>query len=290
MSTTIAYARGEEEFSRRTGLKGTSVLKDPDGKNIEYMFSTPTAGLSSTTLLLENGLGSPLESWDWINFLLKEDFNILRYHRRGYARTKSLLRPAALIEQLLSEVAPEGPIIVAAHSLGALITSNMLAESFELSRRVKTVVILDGTDSDLLDADRRLPRRLGQFKQMAMQEAFADVLGVNRWVPSKFERDVEYRPDVQRAFVITSTSVRTQIATVREYLHESTAGQSHLARQNVAKHVISASDNVEQQERLATKIGASFAQVPLSSHRSIIGKIQSAQIVADRIRRASDGS
>jgi len=288
VSATMAYARGEEEFSRRAGLKGTSIAVDSEGRNIEYTFSTPTAGTAKTTLVLENGLGSPLESWDWIVFLLKEDVNILRYHRRGYARTKSRLRPARILEQLLSDLAPTGPIVIAAHSLGALVTANALTESGDLAARANGVVVIDGTDSDLLDGDRDTPQRSARFKQLAMQEALADVLGVNRWVPSKFERDVEYRPDVQRAFVITTTSVRTQIATVREYQHEPTAGQANLALMTVPKHVIAASDNVEQQGILAAKLGASFSQVPLSSHRSIIGKLQSAQIVADRIRETFD--
>ena len=284
VSATMAYARGEEEFSRRAGLKGTSVVPDQEGRKIEYLFSTPTTGRAPTTLLLKNGLGSPLESWDWISFLLKEEFNILRYHRRGYARTKSRLRPAQIVEQLVCEKAPDEEIVIVSHSLGSLVAANMLAESAELSRRVTAIMIIDGTDSDLLDDDRESPQRSGRFRQLAMQEALADVLGVNRWVPSKFERDVEYRPDVQKAFVITTTSVRTQIATIREYLHEPTCGQTHLAQLAISKHVVSASDNVEQQEKLAAKIGATFSQVPLSSHRSIIGKLQSAQIVAARIR------
>lgn len=284
VSATLSFARGEEEFRRRAGLKGTAVLPDRDGRNIEYSYSK-CARDSRPLLLLENGLGSPLESWDWIEYVLKGEFNVLRYHRRGYARTKSRQRPAEIVERLLDELSPEGPIVIIGHSIGALVAANMLAESKKIAERTSAVIAVDGTDADLLDEDRRVPQRVGRFKQLAIQESIANVLGVNRWVPNKFERDVEYRPDVQRAFVTATTSVRTQVASVREYANESTRGQNALANSVTPVHVIAASDNVPQQRALADKLGGELSVVPESSHRSIIGRLPHAEAVARVIRQ-----
>lgn len=283
-SGVLALARGEEEFRRRAGLKGTSVLLDGDGRAIEYVLSRAGSTRTRPVLLLENGLGSPLESWDWIEYLLKDEVDILRYHRRGYARTKSRRRPAEIVERLVVELAPGQPIIIAGHSLGALVAANVVAQSEAIEERLKALFVIDGTDGELLDEDRTTPERVGRFRQMALQEAVGQVLGVNRWVPSKFERDVEYRPDVQRAFVIATTSVRTQIASLREYLHESTDGQVALSSSTIPVHVVSASDNVPQQTRLAQRLNAELSVVPGSSHRSIIGRLSCATVVADRIR------
>lgn len=286
VSATLSFARGEEEFRRRAGLKGTHVLKDRDGRNIEYTYSK-CGRESRPVLLLENGLGSPLESWDWVEYVLKDEFNILRYHRRGYARTKSTHTPAAIVERLLEHVAPEGPIVIAGHSMGALIAANMLLASSHIAERTNAVIVIDGTDADLLEEDRRVPQRIGRFKQLALQESIAQILGVNRWVPNKFERDVEYRPDIQRAFVVATTSVRTQIASTREYLTEPTRGQNALAEAATPVRVISASDNVPQQRALAEKLNAELSVVPESSHRSIIGRLPHASVVARVIREAS---
>lgn len=286
VSATLSFARGEEEFRRRAGLKGTHILKDREGRNIEYSFSKCSRE-SRPLLLLENGLGSPLESWDWVEYLLKDDFNILRYHRRGYARTKSRQTPAAIVERLLEVVAPDGPVVIAGHSMGALIAANMILGSRTIASRTNAVIVVDGTDAELLDEDRRVPQRVGRFKQLAIQESIAQILGVNRWVPNKFERDVEYRPDVQRAFVAATTSVRTQVASVREYLTEPTRGQDALRSARTPVRVISASDNVPQQRTLAAKLEAEFSVVPESSHRSIIGRLPHAAVVAQVIREAS---
>lgn len=239
---------------------------------------------SKPIVICENGLGSPLESWDWIEEELCEDFPVLRYHRRGYARTKSRLRPAQLLETLLREIAPGRPIIFLSHSIGALIAANAINESEELRDRVVGLYMLDGTDARLLKASRDSPPSIGQYRQMTMQEMLASVTGLNRWTVSKIERDVEYRPDIQRSYLVTSGGVRTLLSAQAEYLQEPLNGQEQLVDFQIALHVLAAADKVQQQENLAQHLGASFGVIDGSAHRSIIGRFHCAREVVRQVR------
>lgn len=279
VSSGMSYVRTQEERARRLGIKGTSVLLDQEGSSIEYLYSEAET-TSRTTLVLENGLGAPLECWDWIRYLLSDDFNILCYHRSGYARTDSRARPGQLLEALLQHCSPQGPIVFCSHSIGSLVTGNALAESEYLRNRARAVVVLDGTDAVLLDADRRSRRRVERFKQDSLRRMLGTVTGMNRWVTSPPERDVEYRPDIQRAYVSFIGSIRTIRTAQQEYLHEPTEGQEFLAALDLERVVLSAADNVDQQQTLADRLNARFQAVSLSSHRSIIGKLPCAEQVA----------
>lgn len=288
LSSGMAYIRHHEELIRRSGLKGTQLVNGHCGKPIEYIFSPPDEGTAAPTVIFENGLGSPLESWDWVRYLLKGKLGTVQYHRRGYGRTESLQRPAAMVETIMSKHAPAGPIVLVSHSIGALVSANLLSESKALRSRTQALIIVDGTNGVLLDEDRNTPGRIGTFRQTAIQEGLAHVLGVNRWAPSKLERDVEYRPDIQRAFLTTGSRPKTQFAALREYLTEPTAHQRNVSSYGVKQLVVAAEDNVTQERELAEQIGATFTSVPASSHRSIIGKIQCAEILASIVQEVAD--
>ncbi|GAT88444.1 pimeloyl-ACP methyl ester carboxylesterase [Paenarthrobacter nicotinovorans] len=288
LSSVMAYVRHHEELIRRGGLKGTQLLNDDHGSPIEYIYTPAATGPGAPIVILENGLGSPMESWDWVRYLLKGQVGVIQYHRRGYGRTKSAQRPAVIMDRILQEHDLKGPVVLAAHSIGALVSANALAESEELRSRTEALIILDGTNGVLLDEDRNTPGRIGTFKQTAMQEALASTLGVNRWAPSKLERDVEYRPDIQRAFLTTGARPSTQVAALREYLTESTANQRKVSSYEIRQFVVAAEDNITQQRELAEQLGASFSHVPASSHRSIIGKLQCAEVVASIIQQVAN--
>ncbi|MBN9327023.1 MAG: hypothetical protein BGO38_09825 [Cellulomonas sp. 73-145] len=285
VSAAVAQIRQEEDFARRAGLKGTSVITDPEGRAIEYKYVAPD-GPTRAVAVLENGLGAALEGWDWVTReLRKQGIGVLTYHRRGYARTKSQKRPAQLLEQLLRQCAPEGPVLFVSHSIGALITANALAESAYLRDRAAGAVVVDGTDADLLAEDRRSPQRLGRFRQSTVLEILGSVTGLNRWVQSPTERDVEYVPDVQRAFLTTGSAPTTLLAAHREYRTEPTSGQAALAASGLPATVLAAADNIEQQRELATKLGAKFEVIEASSHRSIIGRPACAHDVCEAVGR-----
>lgn len=281
VSASLAFVRHEEEFARRLGLKGTSVIDDGEGKNIEYELSIKPG---ATAIVFESGLGSPLESWDWVWQSLRPHFTMLRYHRSGIGRSTSRLRPAQMVELLLSRFVPEGPVLMVSHSIGAVVAANIVAESDTLLSRLKGIYMVDATDAELLLRERATPASVGQYHQMTLQELLAAALGTNRWTVNKIERDVAFLPDAQRAYVVTSAMPRTLLAAQREYDREPANNQLLLANLPIARHVLAASDNVKQQQKLAQRLHADFYVVPGSSHRSILGKPTPAAVVAQIVQ------
>jgi pimeloyl-ACP methyl ester carboxylesterase len=282
-SMVMAQVRFSEENARRHGLKGTAVMTDRDGRDIEYLHR-PSALPSRGTILFENGLGDPLEVWDWICTELAQDFDTIRYHRSGYFRTTSKLRPGQIVQDVLEGLAPSGPVYVVAHSIGALVAANWLSESPELMERIPVLVIVDGTDADLLSSDRTSHGRAARFKQATWQQVLSAVTGMDRWTPNKIQRDVEYRPDIQQAFVTSLSNPKAKLTSVREYLGEPLEGQSKISRSPLRKLVIGSEENSKQQLRLAKKYGAGLVAVPASTHRSIIGSPVHARTVAAAVR------
>ncbi|MEV5985547.1 alpha/beta hydrolase [Streptomyces sp. NPDC052051] len=287
VSAYISYIQMEEEYTRRHGLKGTSVVDGPDGRGIEYTFTSRGHGAHTPVVVLESGLGAPLESWDWVADLLAEDFRILRYHRSGYWRSKSTSRPAGMLEHLLHRYAPDGDVILCGHSMGALAAMNAFAESAYLRGRTRALHIVDGTDAVLLDEDRASKRRVGRYNQDTARRMLGAVLGTTRWLTSPAERELEYRPDIQLAYLASMSSPQMLLTARREYLNEPTHGQQFLANSDVRRLVISAGNNAEQQKKLSQRIAADFHVVPESGHRSIVAKRPFAKQVARVIQENS---
>lgn len=283
-SMVMAQVRFSEEDARRRGLKGTAVTMDPNGRDIEYLYRQGRSE-SIGTIVFENGLGDPLEVWDWVRAELPE-FHTVAYHRSGYFRTRSAHRPGAILGHLLRTLAPPTPLYVVGHSIGALIAANWLAEEPELRDRVSAFIAIDGTDADLLQIERTSKDRVARFKQATLQQIISSVTGLDRWTPNKTQRDVEYRPDIQQAFVTSLSNPRTKLTSVREYLDEPFTGQQWIARSAIKKVVIGSAENANQQLRLAEKYDSAYFAVPGSTHRSIIGAPEHARAVAAIIREA----
>ncbi|RBM19624.1 alpha/beta fold hydrolase [Streptomyces sp. PT12] len=287
VSTFVAATRRQEEARRRRAPGGTSVLADRIGGEIEYVLSGPPPAGGCPVIVCENGLGSPLESWDWIVQELQEEFTLLRYHRRGYARTSSVHRPAALIESLLEGLFGSVPVLCfVSHSIGSLVTANVLHESPRLRQRTKAVFTIDGTDATLLETARNSPEGLGRYRQMSIQEGLASVTGLSWWTVNKMAIDVNYRARVQESYLVEASHPRTLFVAHREYLNEPLIGQEALASYEFDRHVIAAGDNVTQQRELAKRTAADFSFIEKSNHRSIIGKITFARTVARTVRDA----
>ncbi|MEV7923396.1 MULTISPECIES: alpha/beta hydrolase [unclassified Kitasatospora] len=280
VSAYLSYIRLEEEYTRRSGLKGTSLIQGPDGLAIEYALDAGELGPTAPVAVLESGLGAPLESWDWVAGLLSRRFRVLRYHRSGYWRSKSGLRPAQSVEFLLQQLAPEGDVVLCGHSIGALTAMNVAAESAYVRERATVLHIVDGTDAVLLGEDRGSKRRVARYNQDTARRLLGSALGTTRWLTSPTERELEYRPDIQRAYLASISSPQVLLAARQEYLHEPLAGQDFVAAGPLRRVVISAANNTEQQRKLSERVAADFHVVPASSHRSIIAKPALAQQTA----------
>lgn len=266
----MAAVRFSEESMRRNGLKGTQTISDGRGKTIEFDFHS-SEDSAKPILIFENGLGDPLECWDWIVGELRGRYRMLRYHRSSYFRTTSQGSSTQILETLLRELAPNGDLHFIGHSIGALVVGNTLAGSKYLLNRTRSVTLIDGTDPKLLDQDRSSKVKTAQFKQATMQQIFSAVTGVDRWTPRRLYRDVEYRPDVQQSFITSLSNPRVRLSAQREYFSEPTRGLAELSSRISKIQVIAAGNNQIQQQAMAQRIQADFGAVPGSMHRSIIG-------------------
>jgi hypothetical protein len=148
-------------------------------------------------------------------------------------------------------------------------------------------VLIDSTDADLLANERETPEEFRRFRQYCLQEALSSVTGLGRWTSSPVEAEINLRSTAQKSFMTESFHPRTLLAAVREHAGEPLRGQLYLASLAIPKLVLSASDNVNQQKQLADKLNADFEVVLNSSHRSIIGRNEYANITSKYIRQVA---
>lgn len=288
VSAVQAQERRNMDRERRLGLRGVQRTSGPHG-TIEYTVDGPATDPGSTrpAYLLECGLGQPLESWAWIAEHLAKDHTVVRYHRPGYGMTESGPTVAATVATVLTSAGVTGPVIVVAHSIGSLVASLYVTEP-ELAGRVRALVIIDGTDPDLLEAERQDRRRLGKFIQTQAHSLFAGTTGIHSWAPNVVERQVAFAPDDQASYVQFVFAPRTVVNAVREYLTIDLVRARLRARDLPPTLVIASSEHAEQQAEYAAKISADLRGVPGASHRSILGFREHAGVVAAQIREFSD--
>ena len=284
VSAGNAHLRRGEELRRRASSPMVRQVNDGEGGSVECSASV-SPDPERPVVVFETGLGGSVDGWDWFQQSLSEDLTLLRYYRRGHGRTRSRLRPGALVLRILDELdLSSRSIHFVGHSLGGLIIANSLWEFPALADRVSSVTLIDSTDAELLGKERAEASEVRRFRQYCFQEGLASVTGLNRWTGSPVEMEVNLRATAQKAFMTESSRPRTLMVAVREHTHEPLVGQVHLASLPIVKSVLAASDNVIQQRRLADKLSAEFVVIPDSSHRSVIGRYSSAMTVAKHIR------
>ncbi|RKN03588.1 alpha/beta fold hydrolase [Streptomyces radicis] len=284
-SALIAREKRKIAEQRRLGPKGVSRLRGDIGV-VEYVVNRPQEGpdRSGPVIVLECGLGQSLDSWEWVAEGLARDYTVIRYHRSGYGLTKSRASSGDLIGAILDEVRADGEIVVVTHSIGSLSAASYVRDP-RFAHRVRALVVVDGTDPDLLKADRSDRRRFGAFVQAQVHTLFAAVTGIHEWAPNAVERQAGYTPDTQYSHVQFVFSPRNVINSIREYRGVHTEGV--LADLAAVKSVlvIASGENAKQQSVFAEKLGADFEVVEGSAHRSIIGYRNHAEKVEGAIRR-----
>ncbi|MEV5882773.1 alpha/beta fold hydrolase [Streptomyces sp. NPDC052020] len=284
-SALIAREKRKVAEQRRLGPKGTSRLESGLGV-IEYAVNRPpdTPEPSRPVVVLECGLGQSLESWEWVAERLAVDHTVIRYHRSGYGLTESRAAAGDILAAVLEEVGAEEEIVVVTHSIGSLVASSYVGDP-RFADRVRKVVVVDGTDPELLEAERSDRRRFGKFVQTQVHTLVAALTGIYEWAPNAVERQAGYTPDTQYSHVQFVFSPKNIINSVREYVQIRTGDA--LANLGAVKSVlvIASGENAEQQVALAEKIGAEAEVVEGSAHRSIIGYRHHAEKVEAAIRR-----
>lgn len=289
---SCVYGAGQRALDRdrRAGLRGTQLLDVEDG-SIEYVWTEPLRSdvdaASAPIVFLEAGLGNSLEAWSWISEDLSQSCHVVAYHRAGYGRTTSSATPAASLDALVRITNSSGPLIAVSHSIGVLRVAEYALSEVQ-GRRLRVVVVVDGTDPDLLAADRANRRRVGLFIQSQAHTMFAALTGVYNFAPNAVARQSRYEPDEQNAVLQFVFSPRNIYRAIREYFEVATDGSAVSLQQVPSRILVSSSENERQQRDLAGKLAAEYRLIPDSSHRSILGYRQNASQVAAIIQKAID--
>ena len=246
-------------------------------------------------IVCENGLGAPLECWDWVAEALSTSSSVIAHHRAGYGATTASCDPGTLIRDILRHEFDESrPVVLLAHSIGGMAVRDALVHTPDLARRVVGVCLVDSTDPTLLDAVWSAPERRGRIMQSMHLEMLGAVLGTTSVVNPVLD-EVDHRASVQRRFARFVVDTRTVRTATREYRRFSEAA-STLSRVPLPPTlVVSASNShegstahIRAQRELASSLGATHHVVQGAGHRSILGFRRHAEVVADHVRRWSD--
>ncbi|WP_440684672.1 alpha/beta fold hydrolase [Curtobacterium sp. 22159] len=291
-ATTATYATVQRalDVERRRGLKGTALLTVRDG-DVEYVHRAPgdpdiDPG-TAPVVILEAGLGNPLDAWAWVSDSVRADCHLVAYHRRGYGSTTSSAEPLAAVDALVRHVGSSGPLVAVSHSIGVLVLAGYVGHEVA-GRKIASVVVVDGTDPDLFAADRRDRRRVGSFLQSQARSMFAALTGIYNFTPHAVDRQSRYEPDQQSGTVQFVFGPRNIHRATREYFELGAEGVLEALREVPNRFLVASQENAAQQAEFARKLDATHRFVPDSSHRSIIGFRQNAAQVAAVIEEALD--
>lgn len=286
ISSVQARDSRKADLYRRLGPKGTRQLS-VDGGTIEYQIDQPVDEPKSSKpiYLLESGLGHPLEAWTWLAGQLSQDHVVIRYHRRGYGLSDAPWDSDRYISELLNLAGDSAPIVIVTHSMGSLHAARYVNHP-DIRHRVKQLIIIDGTDPDLLEVERTHRKTAGKFIQSQLNTLFAAVTGIFAWAPNVVERQAAYTPDDQFGYVQFIFTPGNIVQAVREYFSVPTRGSNHTLGQVSSRFLISSAEYEDQQAELANKLRAKYVKIPESSHRSILGYRKFALQVERAVRGA----
>ncbi|SMY04509.1 Alpha/beta hydrolase family protein [Brevibacterium sp. 239c] len=286
MSGVYAATLRQRDNDRRQGLKGTSQLSVADG-NIEFKWSGPKRDeIDSNTapvIIFEAGLGSALEAWTWVAEELSDHYHVLSYHRAGYGLTTTKLPPGDIVEALLEHIESTGPIVVVGHSFGLIKIADYLHRELR-GRHVSRVVLVDGTDPELLHINRSDRQRAAKYLQSQCGSMFVALTGIYNFVPHTVARQSAYAPDEQSGVVQFAFAPKNIYRAIREYFDTDITRVTELIVSGPPRFVVASAENADQQRTLADKLSAPYELVEESSHRSIIGYQSHSKHVAAIIR------
>lgn len=130
-------------------------------------------GSGTPTLLLVHGWTQDHTSWEPVVSALRERFGnearILRHDHRGHGGsapappgTANIGQIAEDLAALIAERVPEGPLVLAGHSMGGATIMALLAAHPELVERIAGVAFVATTSGGLSELTFGLPRQLAQ--------------------------------------------------------------------------------------------------------------------------------
>ncbi|MFH8349037.1 alpha/beta fold hydrolase [Streptomyces sp. NPDC018045] len=190
----------------------------PDGSLVEVDVSIPPR--ARRVVLLDNGLGTPHEYWDWVCGALPQDMGYVRFNRPGYglstpAADYGLDHHFALLQELRETYAAGLPLVLAGHSLGGYLVAAYASLHPGATEGVTGVVMVDATDVAHLRSSRRSEVDRWSRQSMIMERVYA-MAGVAAFRPALNKHET-FRPDINRSSRAFLTEPRTWALALRDY-------------------------------------------------------------------------
>lgn len=284
VSAISTVHRYKNENSRRLGLKGNYIFQHDSTNSIEYNIHKSEE--SNKVIIFENGLGDPLEIWDYIKIYLADEYNLLFYNRPGYGYSKSDKNSVDILEKLYKKnFTDDKEIIFVAHSIGALITGQNISSSDYFQKNLKEVILIDGTEPELFDNYKDNPVQRGEFYQASVQKILAGIFGFQWWGLDKYARRTSFQPDIQQAVRLFNANPKEIISTINEYNSVNTKWLKEILESMPDKiSIISSSEKKFQQFSLSKEYNLKYYHINGSLHHSIIASPVFARETANQIR------
>ncbi|GGX11622.1 hypothetical protein GCM10010341_36570 [Streptomyces noursei] len=213
LTGAVTRYAGKRERARRYMMH-----ERPDGSLVEVDVSIPSQ--ARRVVLLENGLGTPHEYWDWVCGALPADVGYVRFNRPGYGLstpdTKYGLEPHfELLQELRDTYAAGLPLVLAGHSLGGYLVAAYASLHPDATKGVTHVVMIDATEVVSLRHSRRTDVDRWSHQSMVMEQAFA-ATGLSVFRPA-MNVHKQYRPEINRSYTAFLATPRTWATSYREY-------------------------------------------------------------------------
>ncbi|MDI9930575.1 alpha/beta hydrolase [Rhodococcus sp. IEGM 1354] len=292
IASGVRTARKSTSF--RPSIPGYVSVETPTGRLEANVVRGRDADRSSPLVVFENGLGTPIETWQWVVENLPT-LNCVRYNRAGYGESSRGIDVLAGYRYAATEFPEARTVVYVGHSIGSLAIHDVLARLEPADRRPDHIVLVDGTDPVLFRDMACIPERLGKVTQSLELEILSSLFDNTRRSRA-FEDDMDYPRSIHEAHLAFSSCVATQLQARREFLRFVAAPE--FAPLGVPVSVVAADSGIEgaeghaaAQRALADRVNAtSLTVVPHSNHLSVIGFRSRAREVAEHVLTVAERS
>lgn len=144
--------------SRARNRAGFDTLTTSDGTVLAIVDAGPPD--SAATIVLQHGWTQDHTSWEDVAVRLAETYRVVSFDSRGHGRSDAGPRGTATVEQLaddlaevIDELVPEGPIVLAGHSLGGPVLLALTERHPELVLERSTGIAMVATSAANIGRD-----------------------------------------------------------------------------------------------------------------------------------------
>jgi pimeloyl-ACP methyl ester carboxylesterase len=175
-----------ESMRAPRSLRAARSVRGADGVGLHAEIDGPDR--APVTVVLSHGWTLDLRTWGPVARALASGpapARVVRYDHRGHGRSAVVTPDSMTIEQLaddLAEViatlAPEGPLVLAGHSMGGMTLMALAERHPEIARRAAGIALVATASGGLAQAALGLPPRQAELFRRAEQRLY----GSRRWI------------------------------------------------------------------------------------------------------------